>query len=53
MTPFEPAASGVGMSQISKMIPDAKTAILPECGHYLVIEAAEQASELIAEFLQS
>ncbi len=51
MTPFNPAPSGVGMAQIATMLPDAKTAVIEECGHYLVIEAADRVAGLIAEFL--
>jgi 3-oxoadipate enol-lactonase len=51
MTPFKPADSGVGMAQIASMLPGAETVVLEECGHYLVIEAAEEAAGLIAAFL--
>jgi pimeloyl-ACP methyl ester carboxylesterase len=51
MTPFRPADSGVGMAQIARRLTGARTEVLPECGHYLVIEAASQAAELITEFL--
>lgn len=51
MTPFRPAPSGVGMAQIAEQLPGCETVVLPECGHYLVIEAAEQAAELVASFL--
>jgi pimeloyl-ACP methyl ester carboxylesterase len=51
MTPFSPAASGVGMAQIADQLPGARTEVLAECGHYLVIEAAPAAAALIGEFL--
>ena len=51
MTPFHPAASGVGFAQIEAMLPQAKLAVLPDCGHYLVIEQPEAAVEKIREFL--
>lgn len=51
MTPFEPPASGIGMAQIAKMLPVGKTVVLPNCGHYLVIEQPEKATELILEFM--
>lgn len=50
MTPFDPAPSGVGMSEIAKRL-GARTAVLPDCGHYLVIEEAPAAAALIREFL--
>jgi pimeloyl-ACP methyl ester carboxylesterase len=51
MTPFNPAASGVGFEQIRGRHPGCEVAVLPECGHYLVIEQPERAAELIVEFL--
>lgn len=51
MTPFSPANSGVGMSQIQNMLSSCETAILKECGHYLVIEQPEKAAALITTFL--
>ncbi len=51
MTPFRPAPSGVGMAQIAEQLPHCETHVLERCGHYLVIEQPERASELIAEFL--
>ena len=51
MTPFRPSPSGVGMAQIAERLSGAQTAVIPESGHYLVIEAAEAAAELITRFL--
>lgn len=50
MTPFSPAASGVGMSVIAQKLPDCETRILEQCGHYLVIEQPELAAKYIADF---
>ena len=52
MTPFAPSGSGVGFSRVKDMIPGAAMEILPECGHYLVIEQPALAAERIAAFLQ-
>lgn len=52
MTPFRPAASGVGFAQVEAMLPNAKLAVLPDCGHYLVIEQPESAVEQIVAFLR-
>jgi 3-oxoadipate enol-lactonase len=52
MTPFKPSDSGVGFAQIEKMLPDCELKVLPDCGHYLVIEQPEQAAGLIADFLK-
>jgi pimeloyl-ACP methyl ester carboxylesterase len=51
MTPFKPADSGVGFHQITKMLPHAQLEVLPDCGHYLVIEQPELAAEKIKAFL--
>jgi 3-oxoadipate enol-lactonase len=50
MTPFNPAASGVGFEQIRLMRPGTEVVVLPQCGHYLVIEQPEKAAELIVRF---
>ena len=52
MTPFRPAASGVGFAQIKDMMPHWKMEILSQCGHYLVIEQPEKAAEMIVAFLK-
>jgi pimeloyl-ACP methyl ester carboxylesterase len=51
MTPFKPSPSGVGFAQIEKLLPDCTLEILPECGHYLVIEQPAQAVEKIRHFV--
>jgi 3-oxoadipate enol-lactonase len=53
MTPFKPAASGVGMSAISQQLAGCESHVLPECGHYLVIEQPDAAAQLITAFLGS
>lgn len=51
MTPFNPAPSGVGFSQIKEMLPNCEMKILDDCGHYLVLEQPEEATRLATEFL--
>jgi pimeloyl-ACP methyl ester carboxylesterase len=51
MTPFNPAASGVGFQQIREVRSDAEIVVLQKCGHYLVIEQPERAAELITGFV--
>ena len=51
MTPFAPSPSGVGFSTVKDMIPGARLEILPECGHYLVIEQPKSAAQHITAFL--
>ena len=53
MTPFAPSDSGVGFSRVKDLIPDAAMEILPDCGHYLVIEQPALAAERIVAFLQA
>ncbi len=52
MTPFDPAPSGSGFAQIKDHFADSKTAVLADCGHYLVLEQPEQAAALIKAFIQ-
>jgi pimeloyl-ACP methyl ester carboxylesterase len=52
MTPYKPAASGVGFAQIKEMRPEWEMVMLSECGHYLVIEQPEKAAELITAFIK-
>lgn len=51
MTPFKPAGSGVGFANIQDRIANSKLVILPDCGHYLVIEQPERAAEEIVRFM--
>jgi 3-oxoadipate enol-lactonase len=51
VTPFRPSPSGVGFAQIETMMPNAKMVVLPECGHYLVIEQPETAIDHIVAFM--
>ena len=52
MTPFKPAASGVGFSDIKDRMRSAELTVLPDCGHYLVIEQPELAARRIVEFIR-
>jgi 3-oxoadipate enol-lactonase len=53
MTPFHPSASGSGFAQIKDQFKNARLAVLPECGHYLVIEQPQLAADKILEFLSA
>lgn len=53
MTPFRPADSGVGFAQIKTMMPRAELVVLPDCGHYLVIEQPRLATDHITRFIRS
>ena len=52
MTPFAPAQSGIGFAQIEDRFSNARLTVIPDCGHYLVIEQPEAAAERITDFLQ-
>jgi 3-oxoadipate enol-lactonase len=51
MTPFRPSASGVGFAQIEGKMATAELHVLPDCGHYLVIEQPAAAAARIVPFL--
>lgn len=51
MTPFTPSISGVGFSTIKELIHSSILHVIPDCGHYLVIEQPEKATRLIVDFL--
>ncbi|WP_428149666.1 alpha/beta fold hydrolase [Brevundimonas sp.] len=51
MTPFHTADSGYGLSRIAETLPGAELIVLPDCGHYLVIEQPEAAAAAVTEFL--
>ena len=51
MTPFNPGRSGVGLATIKEQLPTCELHVLPDCGHYLVIEQPRLAAELIKGFL--
>ena len=52
MTPFAPSPSGLGFAQIEHRFPNARLTVIPDCGHYLVIEQPEAAADRITEFLE-
>ena len=53
MTPFKPSNSGSGMLEFSESASNCKVKVIEKCGHYLVIEQPETASNLIREFLKN
>ena len=53
MTPIHPAPSGVGFSILRDLLPHCQLEILPDCGHYLVLEQPAAAAALIEQFLSS
>ena len=53
MTPFSPAGSGIGFSRIQHMIPGCELVVLPDCGHYLVLEQPQATAALVRKFLRA
>jgi len=51
MTPFRPAASGVGMSKLANSMEWCQKAVIENSGHYLVLEQPEAVAEQIIKFL--
>lgn len=51
MTPYKPASSGVGMSNMASSMEWCQTETIENSGHYLVIEQPERAAEVITKFL--
>ena len=51
MTPFHPSPSGVGFAQIKELLPACEMVVLPDCGHYLVLEQPHLVSERVTGFL--
>ncbi len=52
MTPYKLAESGVGFHQMRDMIPNNRLEVLPDCGHYLVIEQPGLAADAIVDFIR-
>jgi pimeloyl-ACP methyl ester carboxylesterase len=50
-TPIHPAPGGVGFSTIRHLLSHCELEILPDCGHYLVLEQPAVAAALIERFL--
>lgn len=53
MTPFHPADSGVGFAQIQGRLSQARLIVVPNSGHYLVIEQPEAVARAIMAFLET
>ncbi|MDH7973258.1 alpha/beta hydrolase [Sphingomonas sp. AR_OL41] len=52
MTAFDTAPSGFGLRKISEALSNAELHVIPDSGHYLVIEQPELAAEKVAGFLK-
>jgi 3-oxoadipate enol-lactonase len=52
MTPVETAPSGVGMTGLAGLIPNASLEVIEGCGHFISIEQAEETAGSIIRFLE-
>lgn len=53
MTPLRTAPSGVGMTDLADLIPNATLEILTGCGHFISIERAAETADAIRRFLSA
>ena len=51
MTPVQSSSSGLGMTDLHKLIPNSKLEILENCGHFISIERPEETARASADFL--
>ena len=51
MTPMQSSPSGLGMTDLHKLIPDSKLNMLENCGHFISIERPAETARAIADFL--
>lgn len=51
MTPVEAASSGVGMTDLARLIPGSRLVVLEGCGHFISIERPQETADGIADFV--
>jgi pimeloyl-ACP methyl ester carboxylesterase len=51
MTPVHTAPSGLGMTELARLIPNARLEVLEGCGHFISIEKAAETAHAIHRFL--
>jgi pimeloyl-ACP methyl ester carboxylesterase len=51
MTPVRAAPSGIGMTDLERLIPRARLEVLEQCGHFISIERAPETADRIARFV--
>ena len=51
MTPLQSAPSGLGMTDLHKLIANSTLDILDNCGHFISIERPAETAQAIADFL--
>ena len=51
MTPMQSSPSGLGMTDLHRLIPESKLDMLENCGHFISIERPAETAQAIADFL--
>ena len=51
MTPMQSSPSGLGMTDLHRLIPDSRLDMLENCGHFISIERPAETALAIADFL--
>ena len=51
MTPVQSSPSGLGMTDLYRLIPNAKLDVLENCGHFISIEQPAETARVITDFL--
>ena len=51
MTPMQSSPSGLGMTDLHRLIPNSKLDMLENCGHFISIERPAETAQAIADFL--
>lgn len=50
MTPITTSASGIGMTDLARLIPNAQLEVLDGCGHFITIERADDTAAALMRF---
>jgi pimeloyl-ACP methyl ester carboxylesterase len=51
ISPVKTSPSGIGMSDLASLIPNASLKVLPECGHFISIERGDETAQEITAFI--
>jgi pimeloyl-ACP methyl ester carboxylesterase len=51
MTPVRSAPSGLGMTDLERLIPRARLDVFDQCGHFISIERSRETAERVARFV--
>jgi len=51
ITPLSASPSGIGMTDLERLIPNARLEVLEGCGHFITIERPEDTAARIADWV--